>query len=193
MALLLTLMAIAAAAASAEAPSPFPLHWDYPSEAANMYMDQLNARPACRNATRGAKLPSCCARSRSPASCAPDEWALAAALLYKHTKHPFWKAQAIGQLANFTASWKAATKNGATSNDRSGEGDAVAAPAAAPVAALVAAPVAAPDARADVSLQASSAGRCHWRTPSSWAWTARRPQAGARRSLLTSSARVTPF
>jgi hypothetical protein len=107
-------------AAAAVVPSPFPLHWHYPTEAANMYLEQLNSRPACYNTSRHAELPSCCARSRNPASCAPDEWALAAALLYKHNRQPFWKAQAIGQLANFTAAWKNATADGKAAYDRSG-------------------------------------------------------------------------
>ena len=50
----------------------------------------------------------------------PDEWALGAALLWKHQQDPYFKQQAQGQLTNFTNKWLNVTQNGTLAYGRSG-------------------------------------------------------------------------
>ena len=97
------LAALVAMAAAAEPPLPEP---DYVSLAKAAYRagmaDRLNCHPP-----RGTRAPGCCR-----GGCAPDSWALGAALLWREERDPYFKAQAQEQLTNFTLRWLNTTNNG---------------------------------------------------------------------------------
>jgi hypothetical protein len=88
---------------------------NYVALAKRSYRAGMDDRHTCHAPRGGVRAAGCCR-----GGCAPDTWALGAALLWKRERDPYFRQQAHEQLTNFTLLWLNTTANGTLVYGRSG-------------------------------------------------------------------------